>query len=269
MKANALAVLVICAMAGAAVSCRTAAPHAVLNATDYPQARKGATAQWSSNDGNAYDIQFTVQPPCRPGDNLHVGPATRATCHVAGRDDVTSYYSYTIVPSTGATPGLAHRVFIVPCHGCSHTEIRSKRPPGQTREAIAGAEILLGWSNGVGTAVAIPQCSSPSSTSNDACVNPGQLVEWLEDGGGNQWTATFPQPSSSSGAPTTPCVDISNNNNPIYTFSSDNSQAAPSSCTIAQNAAPSGPTSYPYSFTVNGVPADKGSATLTVKAPTR
>jgi hypothetical protein len=258
MKSNMLAVLVICAMAGAAVSCRTAAPHTMLGPVDYPQARKGGQVQWSSSDGNDYDIRFTntENPPCQEGALLHIKNGVRATCHVVGKGLL---YTYVVGPPGFATlketaaSTYAHRAFIVPCHACSDLDIKLKRP--SARATNVGAVIALGWSNSTGgSTVVLSQCSSPSSSPNDACAYQGQTVEWELDGDGTQLQVTF--------APTTPCVD--GGGQPVYSFPGSTSTSPislPLACTIGQNATKQ---SYPYTFKVDNTPVDNGS-TLTVK----
>lgn len=252
MRANRLAVLLVCAMLGG-VSCKTNT-HAVIQGFDSALAKKGDKVSWTSYDGSDYDVTFKSSTPvCSEGNTIHVlGRATPATCTVAvDAANNTTYYLYRIVPVNSvrsATSLAANLALVVPCHTCD--DLKTGGPSrSQAPAKDIGAVIYLSWSGGTGTAEAQVPCST---LPNNACSNQGQTVEWLPGNGATKWTVVFT-------GRTSPCSQGNN-------FSSDGSSGPPT-CSVGPNTTPD---NYPYNFTVDGNPTrgSPPSATLTIVAAT-
>lgn len=246
MKPNILAVVAICALAGVAVSCKTA-PHAMLGPLDFPQAENGEI-RWSSSDGNNYDIQFDniAHPPCREGSLLHVITGQITTCTVVGKGLL---YTYTVSQAglTTAATIKVRRAVIIPCHACGKvlTMIRG------IGVASVGAVVALS-SDMPTTTVLQAQC--PAASANDACLYQGQAVEWQLNGEGTRLEVDFPQGN-------TPCADgtyqLKGNATPPISL--------PLACTTSTGGA--GTVTYKYTFKVDGNTVDNGSTVTVMKAP--
>lgn len=246
MKANMLAVVAICALAGVAISCKTTASHAMLGPLDFPQAVDGKV-QWTSSDGNSYDIQFSPgDSPCKEGNLLLVVPGKVTTCTVIGKG---LFYPYDVTQPNLAKAStiLAHRAVIIPCRACG--EFRTQLSP--TSRAVVGALVGLGAAAPM-TTVYEYQC--PPMTTNDVCLYQGQTVEWQLAGSGTKLEVDFT-------AGSTPCAgnvtQLSGTTNPL---------TLPLSCVTATGAAST--QTYKYTFKVDGgTPIDNGSTVTVMKAP--
>lgn len=250
MKANMLAVVAICALAGVMVSC--IAPHAMLGPLDFPQVVHGKV-QWSTTDGHSYDIQFDANDsPCskKEGALLHVVPGKVTTCTVVGTG---LFYPYTITqPSLGKLATItAHRAVIVPCRACGEFLAKQKHADGS--RASVGAVVALGA--GPTTFVVESQCPPGDPNPNDVCLYQGQVVEWQLSGSGTQLEVDFP-------AGNTAC-----SGNTIQLMGSTSSPGSlPLACTTVTGA--TNPVTYKYTFKVNGGGTLDNNSTVTVmKAP--
>jgi hypothetical protein len=242
-------------MAGAAVSC-VVAPHTMWGPTDFPQARKGSKVKFSSYDGNAYDITFGANSPCKEGSTLTVSAGAPATCTVNGDEGLV--YPYSVGPHGG--PAVTPRALIVPCHGCIGVTSWSRKRKGTPNHvgfapnvAIpVGAVIVV---TSTTTLQLLPPIECPSTASNGGCAYQNQQATWSL-GVGSQLQITFSSPS--------PCVDAGGNS--VTSLPPGNTSkpgSLPVSCAIGQSVTPG---DYPYTFQVGASAA--APATLKVmKAP--
>lgn len=245
MKANMLAVVTICALAGVAVSCKTTAPHAMLGPLDFPQVVDGKV-QWSSSDGNNYDIQFNPSDyPCKEGALLHVVKGQVTTCTVVGTG---LFYPYDVMqPNLAKLATItAHRAVIVPCRACGELKTQLNR----TNLGPVGGVVALGSAAPM-TTVEVSLCSPVSS--NDVCLYQGQTVEWQLAGSGTNLEVDFTASS--------PCA-----NGTTQLTGTTMPLTLPIACTTATSAAST--QTYKYTFKVNGgAPIDNGSTVTVMKAP--
>jgi len=266
MRANIVRAVLVCAMAGAAVSC--VAPHTMWGPVDYPQARKGAKVRFSSYDGVTSDITFTPINPCVEPSPLTVSPGAPATCTVKGPEG--HVYGYKITPHGNVTapvpatsPKVAStispRALIVPCHGCIGVTSWSRKRNAPGNHVGFAPRVKLP----VGAAIVVtkttfqlyPPIECPSTDTNfGACAYQNQQVQWSLGGEGSQLVITF--------GSNTPCVD--GNNQPISKLPPGNTGkpgSLPVSCAIGQSVTL---TDYPYTYQIDGTTFN---ATLTVAHP--
>jgi hypothetical protein len=235
LKTNKLAVVLICALAGLAASCRVVAPHAMFGPSDDPQAKKGKKAQWSSADKHDYDIYFAPDNPCKESPPIKLVSGKIATCTVTGMEQ--NLYPYTVVPagaSPTSTPSSAH-ILVIPCKGCGVTAFRvanttfhTDAPVGASASITKDAKIYL-----------ISDCENKRGFYTDLCVHTKQYVQWGFTGV-SKATITFPS------AAQTPCF---NGGTPVPSITGDTTVdgSLPIVCTIGSGVSAA---TYPYTVTV-------------------
>ncbi len=263
MRINIVRAVVVCALAGATVSC-VVAPHTINGSVDYPQARKGSKVRFSSYDGLTYDITFTGVNPCAEPSPLTVSPGTPATCTVSGPEGHTYPYSLTVhvngnAQAPATSPKVAStvcpRALIVPCHGCIGTTgwSRKRNPSRNNVGAAPHIALPLGASIVVTKTIfeLFPPIECTSTDANGACAYQNQQVQWSL-GEGSQLVIHF--------TGDTPCVDGSGNKlNPLATGDTSKPGTLPVSCAIGGT-----PGDYPYTFQIDGTAVN---ATLKVAQP--
>jgi hypothetical protein len=259
MRTNIVRAVVVCAMAGAAVSCL--APHTLIGPADFPQARTGSKVKFSSSDGG-HDICFTntQNPPCKEGAGLSVKSGNDTPCTVIGKPAAgqPQFYFYAVEPPGFCTPAktrapiIPTRALIVKCSACGskgsnppvgkwgHKRHGSSAPSGSPAPDV-GAIVAV---TAAGISVLAQQCTSTSGALFDACALQGQQAQWQTEG---------ESPLTIKFVSSTPSCE---EGNPL-----------PSGTTVVCTIGPSATqTDYPYTATLGGATFN---GTLTVMAAPR